>query len=249
MKFIDDVVIVTGAAQGIGRGIAEAYAEKGAKVVLTDLDEEKGAATAAAIRQKGDSAIFIACDVRSEEAIVDMMKTVVQEYGKINILINNAGFGIWKSPLDLSVDEWDDVMNTNVRSCFLATREAAKYMSKNEQGGAVVNMASTRATMSEPNSEAYAASKGAIVALTHAMAVSLADNHIQVNSISPGWIETGNYSELREIDHTQHPAGRVGKPGDIARACLYLTDPDNDFITGENLVIDGGMTRKMIYEP
>lgn len=249
MKFIDDVVIVTGAAQGIGRGIAEAYAEKGAKVVLTDLDEEKGAATAAAIRQKGDSAIFIACDVRSEEAIVDMMKTVVQEYGKINILINNAGFGIWKSPLDLSVDEWDDVMNTNVRSCFLATREAAKYMSKNEQGGAVVNMASTRATMSEPNSEAYAASKGALVALTHAMAVSLADNHIQVNSISPGWIETGNYSELREIDHTQHPAGRVGKPGDIARACLYLTDPDNDFITGENLVIDGGMTRKMIYEP
>ncbi|MCM3126757.1 SDR family NAD(P)-dependent oxidoreductase [Paenibacillus provencensis] len=249
MKFKDYVVIVTGAAQGIGKGIAEAYAEQGAKVVLTDHNEEKGAATAAAIRQKGETAIFIACDVRSEEAIVHLMNTVVEDYGRIDILINNAGYGIWKSPLELSLNEWDDVMNTNARSCFLTTREAAKYMGDNEHGGAVVNMASTRATMSEPNSEAYAASKGAIVALTHAMAVSLADKRIRVNSISPGWIETGDYSELREIDHVQHPSGRVGKPEDIARACLYLTAPDNDFVTGENLVIDGGMTRKMIYEP
>lgn len=249
MKFKDDVVIVTGAAQGIGKGVAEAYAEQGAKVILTDQNEEKGAAAAAAIRQKGETAIFVACDVRSEEAIVHLMNTAMREYGKIDILINNAGYGIWKSPLELSLNEWDDVMNTNARSCFLTTREAAKHMGNNKQGGAVVNMASTRATMSEPNSEAYAASKGAIVALTHAMAVSLADKRIRVNSISPGWIETGDYSELREIDHVQHPSQRVGKPEDIARACLFLTAPDNDFVTGENLVIDGGMTRKMIYEP
>jgi NAD(P)-dependent dehydrogenase (short-subunit alcohol dehydrogenase family) len=120
-------------------------------------------------------------------------------------------------------------------------------MRKNAKGGAIVNIASTRALMSEPNSEAYAASKGGILSLTHALAVSLAGDHIRVNAISPGWIETGDYGKLRQIDHAQHPAGRVGKPDDIARACLYLCHDENDFITGTNIVIDGGMTRKMIY--
>ena len=102
--------------------------------------------------------------------------------------------------------------------------------------------------MSEPNSEAYAASKGGIYALTHALAASFAKDHIQVNCISPGWIETGDYFQLREIDHVQHFSGRVGKPEDIARACLYLTSEGNNFINGANMIIDGGMTRKMIYE-
>ena len=103
--------------------------------------------------------------------------------------------------------------------------------------------------MSEPHTEAYTASKGGVLALTHGLAVSLGPDHIRVNSISPGWIETGDYSQLRKIDHEQHPSMRVGKPEDIAKACLFLTSDENDFITGENLVIDGGMTRKMIYEP
>jgi NAD(P)-dependent dehydrogenase (short-subunit alcohol dehydrogenase family) len=103
--------------------------------------------------------------------------------------------------------------------------------------------------MSEPNSEAYAASKGGILALTHALAASLSPDHIRVNCISPGWIETGDYSKLRNIDHKQHLAARVGKPEDIAKACLYLSAEGNDFITGTNIIIDGGMTRKMIYEP
>lgn len=249
MSFKDLVVIVTGAARGIGKEVARAYAAQGAYVILSDLDHEKGAAEAAILRQEGYEAMFIQCDVRSEDAILRLVEEVVSEYGHLDIVINNAGFGIWKSIYDLSIDEWDDVMNTNVRSCFLMTRAAAKYMKKNKNGGSVVNMASTRAVMSEPNSEAYAASKGAIVSLTHAMALSLSSEHIRVNSISPGWIETGEYSHLRPEDHAQHPSKRVGKPSDIARACLYLTDPENDFITAENLVIDGGMTRKMIYEP
>lgn len=112
----------------------------------------------------------------------------------------------------------------------------------------MVNIASTRASMSEKNSEAYAASKGGLLALTHAMAVSYAEENITVNCISPGWIHTGDYEKLRDIDHSQHLSGRVGKPEDIARACLFLTQPENNFINGENLVIDGGMTRKMIYE-
>lgn len=111
-----------------------------------------------------------------------------------------------------------------------------------------MNIASTRAQMSEPNSEAYAATKGGIVAITHALAASLGDDRIKVNCISPGWIETKEYDQLRSVDHEQHLSKRVGKPADIAKACFYLTDPENDFVTGANLVVDGGMTRKMIYE-
>lgn len=161
--------------------------------------------------------------------------------------MNNAGVSFWKSPYDITIEEWDDVIDTNLRGTFLCSREAAKIMRENG-GGSIVNIASTRALMSEPNSEAYAATKGGILSLTHALALSLGPDQIQVNAISPGWIETGNYKRLREQDHLQHPAQRVGNPDDIARACLFLTDSKNDFITGTNIVIDGGMTRKMIYE-
>ncbi|GIO31241.1 MULTISPECIES: SDR family NAD(P)-dependent oxidoreductase [Paenibacillus] len=249
MSFENLVVVVTGAAQGIGYGVAKAFAEKGSKLVLADLNGDQGAAAAAAIRHEGRQAIFVPCDVRKEEDIKRLMKAAEEEYGRIDVLINNAGVSRWKSPLELSVEEWDDVLNTNARSCFLATREAALSMKKHGVPGAVVNIASTRALMSEPNSEAYAASKGAIVALTHAMAVSLGPDRIRVNCVSPGWIETQSYDALKKADHEQHPAGRVGKPEDIAKACLYLADPDNSFVTGTHLVIDGGMTRKMIYEP
>ncbi|MCM3494978.1 glucose 1-dehydrogenase [Paenibacillus lactis] len=249
MKFNNKSVIITGAANGIGRGLAEAYASRGAQVVLSDIDETRGEETAAALREQGFTALFVLCDVRKEEDIRHLMNEAVKQFGGIDILINNAGVSLFKSPFDLTVQDWEDVLNTNARSCFLATREAAVHMRKSGRGGAVVNLSSTRSMMSEPNSEAYAASKGAIVALTHAMAVSLGPDRIRVNCISPGWIETGSYEELRPEDHSQHPAGRVGVPSDIAKACFYLTDPENDFVTGTHLVVDGGMTRKMIYEP
>jgi NAD(P)-dependent dehydrogenase (short-subunit alcohol dehydrogenase family) len=146
----------------------------------------------------------------------------------------------------LTTEEWDEVVNTNLRGAFFCAREAARSMKK-RGGGAIVNIASTRALMSEPHSEAYAASKAGLVGLTHALAVSLAPYRIRVNAVSPGWIETGDWSALRSVDHEQHPAGRVGRPEDVVRACFYLTDPANDFVTGINLVVDGGMTRKMIY--
>jgi NAD(P)-dependent dehydrogenase (short-subunit alcohol dehydrogenase family) len=238
------VVIVTGASQVFGLCIAEAYIAKGAQVVLADVNEKLGKE----ISEQLVGSVFIKTDVRKESDIKKLMKETVKQFGRIDIVINNAGKSEFKNLFDLSLDEWDDVINTNLRSVFLCSREAAVYMRKQESGGSIVNIASTRAIMSEPNSEAYAASKGGIVAITHALATSLAEHRITVNAISPGWIETTAYNDLRDIDHEQHLSKRVGKPSDIAKACLYLTDPQNDFVTGINLVVDGGMTRKMIYE-
>lgn len=238
------VVIVTGASQGIGRGVAEAYIAKGAQVVLADVNEKLGKETSDQLV----GSLFIKTDVRIESDIKKLMEETFKLYGRIDIVINNAGKSEFKNLFDLSLDGWDDVINTNLRSVFLCSREAAVYMRKQDSGGSIVNIASTRAVMSEPNSEAYAASKGGIVAITHALATSLAEHRITVNAISPGWIETAAYNDLRDIDHEQHLSKRVGKPSDIAKACLYLTDSQNDFVTGINLVVDGGMTRKMIYE-
>lgn len=247
MKFEDKVVIVTGAGSGIGRGVAIEYARQGANVVIAEQNEQTALETEQLIVGAGHEASVVLTDVRQPEQIVALMQKTVERFGRIDILINNAGVSRWKSPYELTVEEWDDVLNINLRGIFLCAREAAKVM-KTHGGGKIVNLASTRAFQSEPNTEAYAASKGGIVALTHALAVSLGPDRIQVNSIAPGWIETRDYAELREIDHTQHPSLRVGKPDDIARACFYLTDPDNDFVTGINLIVDGGMTRKMFYE-
>jgi len=248
MDFSNKIIIISGAAKGIGKGIALLYAEKGANVVIADIDETAGTQTADSIEERGGKALFVKTDVRLEKDIVHLMETAYKTYGRIDILINNAGISYFKSPYDLSTEEWDDVINTNLRSVFLGSREAAKYMRLNKEGGSIVNIASTRAIMSEPNSEAYAASKGGIVAITHALAASFSKDRITVNAISPGWIETGDYAKLRQIDHEQHLSKRVGKPDDIARACLFLTAKENDFITGINLIVDGGMTRKMIYE-
>lgn len=247
MDFLNKTVIVTGAGNGIGKGIALLYAEKGAKVVVADVDTKGGEQTVSLIKEQGREAVFVQTDVRIEQDIVRLMETVNRTFGQIDVLINNAGKSVFKSPFELATEEWDDIINTNLRSVFLASREAARFMRNNKEGGAIINIASTRAVMSEPNSEAYAATKGGIVALTHALAASFSQYRITVNTISPGWIETGDYSKLRKEDHEQHFSMRVGKPDDIARACLYLTAKENNFATGINLIVDGGMTRKMIY--
>lgn len=248
MSFKDKVVIVTGAGKGIGRTIALAYGAAGAKVIVTDKSSELSEQTFHLIKNTGGEPTIIPADVSKPEDITELFTVVENHFSALDILINNASISEWKSPYELTVDEWDNVINTNLRGMFLCSREAAKIMRKKKRGS-IVNISSTRAIMSEPNSEAYAASKGGIVSLTHALAASFSGENIQVNCISPGWIETGDYSKLRETDHTQHISRRVGLPEDIARACLYLTDENNNFVSGTNLIIDGGMTRKMIYEP
>ena len=243
MKFFDKVVIVTGASKGIGKAIADMYINEGAKVIVADIEEPTEVKS-----EYPNNTTFIKTDVRVEQDIISLMKNVVEQFGKIDILINNAGISVFKSFYELSVEEFDNVIHTNLRSVFLCSREAAKLMKQNKNGGSIINISSTRAYQSEPNTEAYSASKGGIIALTHALANSLANDFITVNSISPGWIETKDYDHLRNVDHEQHLSKRVGKPADIARACLFLTNPENDFITGTNLMVDGGMTVKMIYE-
>lgn len=245
--YSNKIVIVTGAGKGIGKSIAQAYAAEGAKLALLDRDAKDLDQTEKQIRDSGAEVFSQIVDLTQPDAIIKAFDQIKKIFGTIDILINNAGLGRSKSPYELDIEDWDYVLNTNLRGTFICSREAAKVMRENG-GGSIVNMASTRALMSEPDTEAYAASKGGILALTHAMAISLGKDKIVVNAISPGWIETGDYSALKSSDHQQHPAGRVGQPEDISRACLFLTNPENNFITGTNFVIDGGMTRKMIYE-
>ena len=247
MIYSNKTVIVTGSGSGIGRCVAMTYAAEGARVIIAEMNNETGYETEKQIRMAGGEAIFIRTDVTRVSDITRMTVRAAELYGTIDIQINNAGLSLFRSPYDLTVDEWDMMLNTNLRGVFLCSREAARIM-KEHGGGSIVNIGSTRAFMSEPGSEAYGASKGGVVALTHALAASLSPDRIRVNCISPGWVETGDYNLLKERDHRQHFSGRVGKPEDIAKACLWLTDEKNEFVNGANIIIDGGMTRKMIYE-
>ncbi|SER83978.1 hypothetical protein SAMN04487944_11120 [Gracilibacillus ureilyticus] len=239
MLFQDKTVIVTGGSHGIGLAVSKAYLEEGASVIIADKEEPD---------LIHDHLHYIKTDVSVPDDISQLFSEADQHFKQIDILINNAGISKFSSFYDLSIEEWDNVLNTNLRSAFLCAQAAARRMRDNPDGGSLVHISSTRAFMSEPNTESYAASKGGIYALSHALAMTLQDDGITSNSISPGWIETKDYEQLRSVDHQQHPSKRVGKPEDIARACLFLTDPRNNFINGENFIIDGGMTRKMIYE-
>lgn len=237
-------VVVTGAASGIGLEVAKLYLSMGEQVHLVDINEEKLKQEVKLLNENDTKAYGHVCDVGKMSEVEKLFKAIAAESGKIDVLINNAGKSEFKSIWEVSETDWLSVINSNLSSVFYCSREAARYM----ENGSIVNMCSSRAFMSEDNTEAYSASKGGIHALTHSLSVTLSEKNITVNAISPGWIATENYQELREIDHSQHLSKRVGKPDDIARACVFLTNPQNDFITGENLIIDGGMTRKMIYE-
>lgn len=243
--FQNKSVIVTGGANGIGKAIVQAFANESGYVVIADIDVDAGKTLERQLLDAGKECFFVETNVKKEEEIRRMVEFTVQKYGGIDVLVNNAGISKFTPFFDMTVTEWDEIMNTNLRSVFLCAREAARFMKA--KGGSIINIASTRAFMSEPNSEGYAATKGGIIALTHALAATLSPYHICVNSISPGWIHTGDRRELTEQDHKQHWSGRVGEPEDIARTCLFLANPENNFITGENITVDGGMTKKMIY--
>jgi NAD(P)-dependent dehydrogenase (short-subunit alcohol dehydrogenase family) len=233
------VALVTGAAKGIGHAIAARLHRDGGRVVLVDRDP----AVMAAAAGLGPGARGVVADVSDEAAVDGIVAAIRSGEGALHGLVCNAGFMIRKKVTELSLDEWSGVLATNLTSTFLFVRAAADLLAR--EHGAVVTIASTRARMSEPDTESYAASKGGLVALTHALAISLGPA-VRVNAVSPGWIDVAG-DALRPEDHAQHPAGRVGRTEDVAGMVAWLLHPDQAFVTGAEFVIDGGMTRKMIY--
>jgi NAD(P)-dependent dehydrogenase (short-subunit alcohol dehydrogenase family) len=248
------VVAVTGGGQGIGRGIAYDFAARGYAVSIADEDKAAGEEARAHIESLGARAIFVETDVSREKDVQRFIARTVKELGAPDVLVNDAGLSRNVPFLELKAEDFDKVIAVNLKGTMLCTQAAAKAMVKARVQGAIINIASTRAFMSEPGTEAYSASKGGIVALTHATAISLGPHRIRVNCICPGWIEVRDWQYSRRAkvprhskeDKEQHPVGRVGKPEDIAEACFFLAEHAG-FMTGQNIIIDGGMTVKMIY--
>jgi len=229
MAAVEKVALVTGGAQGIGRATALLLAGRGYQVAVADVRKSEF--------------FFVRTDVSREPSARACIRAVVKRFGRLDALVNNAGLtGPSSGPVErLSLKDWNRRIGTNLTGAFLTAKHAVPHLRRAR--GAIVNIASTRALQSEPDTEAYAASKGGLVALTHALALSLGPE-VRVNCVSPGWI---SHKPVRKKDHAQHPVGRVGVAADVAELVAYLLSDAAGFVTGQNFVIDGGMTKKMIY--
>ena len=224
-QFQDKVVVVTGGAQGIGKCICEEFEKAGAKVCVIDLQENA----------------YYQGDISDKDTLEKFAEKVIKDYGHVDYLINNAA-PLFKGIEECTYEEFCYALNVGVTAAFYLTKLFRNHF---REGACIINISSSRDRMSQPQSESYTAAKGGIHALTHSMAVSLSGK-VRVNSISPGWIDN-DYRIYEGSDATQQPAGRVGNPLDIANMVLFLCSDKAGFITGENICIDGGMTRQMIY--
>ena len=236
------VALVTGAANGIGRAISHHLLDAGWCVMAFDLPKNR---LIQQFRGWARSSATMEGDISDEDVVREAVRFALDRFGRLDAVVANAGIFIRRPIRRLSLEDWRRVLDINLTATFLLARAAQRPLRSAK--GSIVTIASTRALMSEPNTESYSASKGGLLALTHALAASLGPD-IRVNCVSPGWIATSDYAKLKRKDHAQHPAGRVGKPQDVAEVVGFLLDREKSgFITGADFVVDGGMTRKMIY--
>jgi len=254
MKLKDKVAIVTGAGEGIGKGIATVFFREGAKVVVADLDEEAGKKTAEEISRSGGDAFFVKCDVSNEEQVKAMIRAAVYRYGRINVLVNNAGIGVYKTVLDTTSEEWDRCLAVNLKGVFLCSKYTIPHI-RAAGGGAIVNVASVHAYQNVGGTAPYAASKGGVVALTRVMAIDHGRDKIRVNAICPGWIDTPLTERIfagavdpvkakQEVERRQI-LGRLGTPEDVGEAAAFLASDEASYITGASLMVDSGMTAQL----
>lgn len=245
MNLKNKVTIITGAAQGIGFACAERFARDGAKVVLSDVQEEKGEAAAQSLRDGGHEADFVACNVADKSQVDAMVKHVVSQYGKLDVMISNAAILRVGDILEIEEEDFDEVLSINLKGFFLVCQAAAKQMEK-QGSGAIINMSSIQANITNPNLLSYAVCKGGIKQLTVAMALALADKGVRVNAIGPGSIGTDMVKQLmvddkaRKTIMSRTPMRRLGEPEEIASVAAFLASDEASYITGETINVDGG---------
>lgn len=251
MVLKDKVAIITGGGRGIGKGIAEAFIKEDAMVIIADKNEENGLEEVNILNQiKPEGALFIKTDVTSSESIQNMIHTTIDHFGKIDILVNNAGYHISKSVEDTSEEEWDFIMNTNLKSTFLASKYAIPHLRPTQ--GCIINISSMVGIVGQNNAGAYAASKAGQLGLTKNMALDLATDKIRVNAICPGWIQTPlvedwfsqqtDPQESKKYIFSIHPLGRIGTVEEVGKAAIFLASDQSAFITGTEIKIEGAIT-------
>ncbi len=230
------ICIITGGSQGLGLDMAQRFMAKEHKVIVLDK-----------VPCPLPAAHYIATDLAETQSISQAFALIKQKYGTAHILINNGAVSAFEKEIELtSLEEIDTVLHTNLRAAYICA-QAFIALNKGQDYGRIINIASTRWHQNMAHWELYGMSKGGLVSLTNTLCVSLQGSPITVNAISPGHIHTGTPEELTSYDHGIHPSNRVGIPRDVSNICLFLADPENDFINGANMLVDGGMTKKMIY--
>jgi NAD(P)-dependent dehydrogenase (short-subunit alcohol dehydrogenase family) len=250
MRLKGKVAIVTGGSKGIGAGICEVFCEEGAHCFVLARHTKDIDAKVAELRRAGGKADGVVCDVSKSDSVRAMIDQVVEKASRIDVLVNNAGYHNSKGIEVLIEEDWDFLINTNLKSVFLCTKYALPYLKKSK--GVVINMSSMVGLVGQPNACAYAATKGGIIALTKNLAIDLAPYGIRVNVICPGWIQTPlveewfekqtDPAEARRYIYSQHPIGRIGTPLEVGKAALFLATEDSAFTTGSVLECDGGIT-------
>ena len=250
MRLKDKVAIVTGSSKGIGEGIARVFFREGAKVVVVCRTEDAGKKMAEELGLSDGRAIFVKTDVTKSKEIQDMIGTTVRTFGKLDILVNNAGYHLSKNVEETSEEEWEFIINTNLRSTFLCSKYAIPHLRKTK--GNIINISSMVGLVGQPNAGAYSATKGGQIAMSKGMAIDFAKDGIRVNVICPGWIQTPLVEDwfsqqkdpeaARKYIFGQHPLGRIGTIEECGEAALYLATDAAAFVTGITLNIDGGVT-------